>query len=118
MVNILTDSGATAKFEEAEAKKSGPDDREEGTIGWVYNSSSSPTMKTLEKESKNRTCHVKAPGITGHIVNPGCLSFYIKDGRTFAVTQGRWLLMSLKASWIAKNVPLIRKRSKSHALEC
>lgn len=111
MVNILTDSGATGKFEQAEAQQSGPDDRMEGATGWVY-SSLSPTMKALEKESKNRTCHVKAPGITGHIVNPGCLSFYNVDGRTFAVTQGRWLLMSFKASWIARNVPIDQEEIK------
>ena len=75
---------------------------------------------------------IAALGIFGHVVNPGCLSFYTLDGRTFAVSQGRWwvmdgiyifrrwsdankkilltrnirILLSPKAFWIAKNVSI------------
>lgn len=111
MVNILTDPEATAMFKEGEEQlleESGDvsQSRVEGAVGDVYSYTSSGVMKTLLKAAKRRTCHVRAPGITGHVVNPGFISFYKKDGKTYAVTEGRWLLMSYKARWIAKNIKL------------
>ncbi len=35
----------------------------------------------------------------GHVVSPGCVSFYKKDGKTFAPPPGRWFLTSYKARW-------------------
>jgi hypothetical protein len=42
----------------------------------------------------------------GHVVFPGCLSFYKLDSKTFATPPGRWFLASVKAKWFAKNQQL------------
>jgi hypothetical protein len=109
MVNILTDPEAGAAFIEAgeqlidlEAEAV----RSEGLPSVVYDYQHSGVMKKELNGARKRTSHQKAPGVLGHIVNPGCISFYKRDGKTFAVTEGRWMLTSIKASWIAKNVPL------------
>jgi hypothetical protein len=107
MVAILTDPTASEKFRLALASDDsyGNDCREEGLPSALY-SESAGLMKELIKSSNRSIYHVKAIGILGHIVNPGCLSFCKLDGKTFAVTQGRWLLTNVKAAWIAKNVPI------------
>ena len=108
MVNILTDSEATAKFQAAEQSNgmNASNCRDDGTPSLIYDYKTSAVMKELLKQSHHRTAHARAPGFLGHVVNPGCLSFYKLDGRTFAVAQGRWLLPSAKAFWICKNVSI------------
>lgn len=96
MVNILTDPFAAAEF----AKEEQYDDRRaEGKPNSVFLPSSALMKKKLE-ESKKKTKHVKAPGVLGKVVEPGNIYFYKKDGLTFAVTEGRWMLPSVKAHWI------------------
>lgn len=111
MVNILTDSEAVAAFDAATAllvNQEADIFRVEGFPSSVYDYAKSPVMVQQLKGAKRRTCHIKAPGIMGHIVNPGALSFYIVDGKIYAVSQGRWMLTSYKASWVAKNIPLVQ----------
>jgi regulator of protease activity HflC (stomatin/prohibitin superfamily) len=107
MVNICTSPSAVSEFaseeQDASAAQDGPETRQEGVPSRIYDPES-PLMKKLSK--KARTCHIAAPGILGHIVNPGCLSFYRLDGKTFAAPEGRWFLSSYKASWIARNVAI------------
>lgn len=104
MVNILTVGGAEAKFDTLQLEQTAPEDRREGAPSSIYNLQTSPVMKKLTSDVK--TSHASAPGMLGHVVNPGCASFYVKDGKTFAAPQGRWFLSSYKAKWIAKNIAL------------
>jgi hypothetical protein len=105
MINILTDPQAVASFAAAEAEAletSTETPLAEGAPSAIYNKNS----EVMKKNKARNTCHIKAPGVTGHIVLPGHISFYKKDGKTFAVTEGRWLLMSYKAGWATKQVSL------------
>ena len=108
MVNILTDPEATSAF--SHAQEEAPEGeglvREEGMPSHVYDYDSSKVMKDQVTQARKATSHAKAPGILGHVVLPGHISFYKRDGKTFAVTEGRWLLTSPKARWIVKNVSL------------
>lgn len=107
MLNILTDAEASAAFLEAEANAAGAPPVEEGKPHpAVYDPESSSVMKKYLQKMKNRVSHIRAPGILGHVVLPGCISFYSKDGRTFAVTEGRWMLSNPKARWVVKQVSL------------
>lgn len=112
MVNILTDPDIEARFDEEEGKMiaSGQEMGQvgDGSPSPVYNYRSSSRMKAALHAANNRTCHVKT--FFGHVVLPGCLSFYAVDGKTYAVSQGRWSLLSYKARWIAKNVTLDRNK--------
>lgn len=107
MLNILTDPEAAAAFIEAEAGVSVADLPEEGKPSpSVHDPERSQLMKDQLRAAKRRISHMKAPGILGHIVLPGCISFYVKDGQTFAVTEGRWMLPNPKAKWVSKQVSL------------
>eukprot|EP00545_Synedropsis_sp_CCMP1620_P004892 CAMPEP_0119029572 /NCGR_PEP_ID=MMETSP1176-20130426/40581_1 /TAXON_ID=265551 /ORGANISM="Synedropsis recta cf, Strain CCMP1620" /LENGTH=842 /DNA_ID=CAMNT_0006985919 /DNA_START=110 /DNA_END=2638 /DNA_ORIENTATION=+ len=116
MVNILTlpeaspQLAAAAESEAAAAAGA----RLEGQPAAVYNPSTN-VMKALLKKAHARACHVGAPGVMGHVVFPGCLSFYKLDGKTFAAPPGRWWLASVKAKWFAKNVELNVDEIKSNA---
>lgn len=44
------------------------------------------------------------------------MSFYIRDGKTFTVPEGRWALSNLKASWLEKNVSIDQHRSVGQVL--
>ncbi|GKY97732.1 hypothetical protein MPSEU_000731400 [Mayamaea pseudoterrestris] len=70
----------------------------------VYDYESSDIMTEAIKVIKHSCCHVHGPA--GHSVAQGCISFYKHNGTTYAAGPGKWLLMSLKAKWIAKNVPV------------
>ncbi|KAL7556998.1 hypothetical protein ACA910_002291 [Epithemia clementina (nom. ined.)] len=121
MVNMLTNPEAAAVFAAAEeelqrqqqypgqqqGQQHATSGREEGMPSAVYHYEASAVLKQLLKQAHKRTCHHKAPGIAGHVVKPGCISFYRLDGREYAVTQGRWILTNPKASWIRpRNVKL------------
>jgi hypothetical protein len=107
MINILTDPHAAASFAVAEARETNTQTSPaEGSPSATYDYASSEVMKDNLDIAKGNTCHVKAPGITGHIVLPGHISFYKRDGKTYAVTEGRWVLMSYKAVWVAKQISL------------
>ena len=107
MLNILTDPEAFAAFTQAELSDSSTEVVEEGKpLPTVYDPEQSPVMKKHLKAAKRRISHVKAPGILGHIVLPGCISFYVKDGKTYAVTEGRWMLCNPKAKWVSKQITL------------
>jgi hypothetical protein len=102
MVNILTDSHAAASFAEAEARETSAETRPvEGSPSATYDYASEG-MKHNLCIAKRNTCHAKAPGVMGHIVLPGHISFYKRDGKTYAVTEGRWVLLSYKAAWVTK----------------
>jgi hypothetical protein len=107
MINILTDPHAVASFAEAEASETyAGTPPAEGSPSATYDYASSAVMKRNLRTAKRNTCHIKAPGVTGHIVLPGHISFYRRDGKTFAVTEGRWLLTSYKAAWVTKQIAL------------
>eukprot|EP00567_Pseudictyota_dubia_P008445 CAMPEP_0197442418 /NCGR_PEP_ID=MMETSP1175-20131217/8437_1 /TAXON_ID=1003142 /ORGANISM="Triceratium dubium, Strain CCMP147" /LENGTH=889 /DNA_ID=CAMNT_0042972887 /DNA_START=108 /DNA_END=2777 /DNA_ORIENTATION=+ len=80
--------------------------RDEGSPSAMYDYDTSEVMKKQLSLTKKKISHVPAPLTLGHIVRPGCISFYKKDGRTYAVGEGRWLLPSPKASWCCRNVSL------------
>jgi|Transcript_2290 hypothetical protein len=63
-------------------------------------------MKQLLRMANKQCCHARAPGVLGHVVLPGSVSFHSRDGKTYAVSEGRWTLTSLKAKWLQKNVPI------------
>lgn len=105
MVNILTETGAEEEFERALANVDVLENTGSGTPPPIY-SPDNEMRQGLLKKAKKRASHKKAPGFLGHVVNPGCISFYIKDGLTFAATEGRWFLFSERAKWIKKNVSL------------
>ncbi len=106
MVNILTKQGAEAEFKKAlDNNENFEQDRAQGDLTAIF-SVDSELMKNMLKSAKKRTVHKRAFTSFGHVVNPGCASFYQKDGLTYAVTEGRWILFSERAKWIKKNVSL------------
>ena len=92
MVCILTRSGADASFERAKSEHGGT--RSEGQPDAVY-SYDGELMRTELKKARSHVVHSKAPGILGHVVKPGSISFYSMNGKTFAVSEGRWWLMKV-----------------------
>ena len=108
MVNILTHPGAEANFEKAK-KEAGRTSRKEGEPSAIFDSSSNLMKQELAK-AKSRGGHSKAPFVLGHVIKPGCISFYTKNGLTYAIPEGRWWLMKspLVAHWMEslRNVSL------------
>jgi regulator of protease activity HflC (stomatin/prohibitin superfamily) len=110
MINILTNPKAGTKFAEAVLETNQNGDRggrREGFPPDIYSYEKSTLMKKLLKISEKRTIHSPFP--FGHIVLPGCISFYVKDGKTYAAPEGRWWLPSTEASWRNRNVRLDTK---------
>lgn len=107
MVNILTHSDADAGFERAKADDGA--ERKEGQPDAVFDYGG-PLMKAELEKANSRASHAKAPGVLGRVVNPGYVSFYTVNGKTFAVPEGRWWLLKspIKARWLVHNVPLDR----------
>jgi len=109
MVNILTRSEAYASFEKE--KKDDGMTRIEGDPDLVFDYNG-PLMKSELSKSKSRWSHLKAPGMLGHVVRPGYISFYTINGKTFALSEGRWWLMKnpIRAQWLKghRNVSLDR----------
>mmetsp|Transcript_14826 Transcript_14826/g.21046 ORF Transcript_14826/g.21046 Transcript_14826/m.21046 type:complete len:653 (+) Transcript_14826:67-2025(+) len=107
MINILTDSSAAADFEKEKKKRSDSGSRREGEPDKVFDYKGE-FMQAQVSLAKHVTSHLKAPGVMGHIVKPGCISFYAMNGKTYAVAEGRWWLMKnpVKASWIDRNKSL------------
>ena len=114
MVNILTDTTAEGMFaiEEQNLDIREKRTRTEGRPSKIYDEATSPLMKRLVK--KARRCHGQAPGVLGHVVSPGCVSFYQKDGLTSAAPPGRWFLKSYKARWTEQNVSLDQNKIDLH----
>ena len=114
MVNILTNPQAASAFAQAQEVQGDPRNEQEGMPSAVYDYESSTVLKNQLKKACKATCHAKAPGVLGHVVLPGHISFYKKDGKTFCVPQGRWFLTNPKARWIGKNVRLDQEVIQSH----
>mmetsp|Transcript_8747 Transcript_8747/g.25154 ORF Transcript_8747/g.25154 Transcript_8747/m.25154 type:complete len:834 (+) Transcript_8747:149-2650(+) len=110
MINVLTNPESLTAFGDAEANLAQPEALREGTPSSIYDPSSN-LVKRLSKRAS--TAHAGAPGMMGHIVRPGCISFYEMDGKTYAVPQGRWLLISYKARWTDRNVSVDRDEIRS-----
>ena len=92
MVNILTDSEANSRFDNAKLSLEGVGERKEGEPHEVYQ----PSGTTMKKECKYlHVAHSKAPGVLGFLTRPGCISFYTQNGKTYAVSEGRWWLMKV-----------------------
>jgi len=106
MVNILTNPDADALFTTEMQSSNEKQGRNEATPPDVFNPRESNIMMKELSRTKKNTCQARAPWIFGHVVNPGCISFYTKDGKTYAVTEGRWWLNSTKACWIRRNESL------------
>ena len=110
MVNVLTEQGAEDEFQKELVQIiEGDEDRAEGAPPSIY-SSDIELMKNLLQRAKKRSSHKKAPSVFGHVVKPGCISLYVKDGLTYAVTEGRWFLFSERARWLQKNVNLQQEK--------
>jgi len=109
MINILTESSAAANFEKEKKKRSGggSGSRREGEPDKLFDYNGE-FMKAQVSSAKHVTSHSRAPGVMGHVVKPGCISFYAMNGKTHAVAEGRWWLMKncFKASWIDLNKSL------------
>lgn len=72
MVNILTNPEATASFAEAASLATYAETRPtERSPSAIYDYKSSAVMKSNIRFARKHTCHVKAPGVMGHIVLPG-----------------------------------------------
>ena len=56
-------------------------------------------MEAQLDSTKHRISHSKAPGVLGHVVKPGFISFYSMNGKTYAVAEGRWWLMKVCCNW-------------------
>ena len=112
MVNVSTVSNSEALFAQEEKRTTDvPEERREGAPLKIYNPSTSHVMKKLI--SSCGSCHIPAPGLLGHVVKPGCISFYKKDGKIYAAPEGRWLLSSYKAGWLQKtNISLDQDQIK------
>lgn len=110
MVNILTDRKAAALFDKAEAELANGGEagvvRPEGHPSSVYDYKSSAVMMAGLHSTRRQLSHMAAPWVFGHVVMPGCISFYQKDGKTYAATEGRWTLPNPKARWVANNISL------------
>mmetsp|Transcript_22584 Transcript_22584/g.53390 ORF Transcript_22584/g.53390 Transcript_22584/m.53390 type:complete len:883 (+) Transcript_22584:475-3123(+) len=54
------------------------------------------------------TYHLRAPGVIGHTVRPGCISLYQRLGTVYAAPEGTWMLLNPLASWMGgyKNISL------------
>jgi len=74
----------------------------------IYDNSESEPLSTLKNQADEATSHVEAPLNFGHVVRPGCISFYSKYGLTYAVPEGKWWLPNPSANWIKgfKNISL------------
>ena len=115
MVNILTEAEAAAAFLKAELNHQGQEREEGKPLAAVYDPTASAVMRKYLKAT--HASHMKAPGILGHIVLPGCISFYTKDGKTFAVTEGRWMLTNPKAQWVSKQISLDQDTIQPHGTQ-
>jgi len=102
MVNILTQSEAAARFDKERHAYDGR--RKEGEPDAVFDYDGE-LMQIELAEAQSRAGHSKAPGVLGHIVKPGAISFYTLDGKTFAVSEGRWWLMKVRLDYIWRCKP-------------
>ena len=110
MVNILTNPLAAPAFQEEldhAVHANGDSVLGSGIKSRVYDSTQSDLMRHQLSLAKSRACHTLAPGIMGMLVNPGCVSFYEKDGMIFCAPEGRWFLPSLGARWMTTNVSIL-----------
>ena len=103
MVNILTDSEADVRFDKE--KRDDSVARKEGEPDAIFNYSGS-VMKAELANARNRVSHLKAPGVLGHVVKPGSMSFYEMNGKTFAVSEGRWWLIKVSTCLRCFNISL------------
>ena len=101
MVNILTHSEAAASFDREMLDNS--EERKEGEPGAAFNYDSA-LMKVELTKAESRVSHTKAPGVLGHVVKPGYISFYTLNGKTFAVSEGRWWLMKVRNMFSCLNI--------------
>jgi len=101
MINILSETSAAVNFERQRKKSNNDDNRREGEPDKVFDYSGE-LMKAQLSFTKHRISHSKAPGVLGHVVKPGFISFYTMNGKTYAVAEGRWWLMKnpIKANWV------------------
>mmetsp|Transcript_20350 Transcript_20350/g.43606 ORF Transcript_20350/g.43606 Transcript_20350/m.43606 type:complete len:758 (-) Transcript_20350:100-2373(-) len=109
MINILSETSAAVNFERQRKKSNNNDNRREGEPDKMFDYSGE-LMEAQLDSTKHRISHSKAPGVLGHVVKPGFISFYSMNGKTYAVAEGRWWLMKnpIKAHWFkdAKNQTL------------
>lgn len=94
MINILSETSAAVNFERQRKKSNNDDNRREGEPDKVFDYSGE-LMKAQLSLTKHRISHSKAPGVLGHVVKPGFISFYTMNGKTYAVAEGRWWLMKV-----------------------
>jgi hypothetical protein len=106
MVNILTLPEAPSIFAKAAEGMTDNDIVQGSGVPPNLYDENSPAMKQLLRMAHKQTSHTHAPGILGHVVLPGCVSFYGRDGKTYAVGEGRWMLTSVKARWISQNISI------------
>ena len=79
----------------------------ETIVAMINSDISMPTESEMSNMDVNfaaskprRTLHTEAPFAMGHIVRPGCISFYKKYGIIYAAPEGRWWLLDPMAKWM------------------
>mmetsp|Transcript_10612 Transcript_10612/g.15536 ORF Transcript_10612/g.15536 Transcript_10612/m.15536 type:complete len:894 (-) Transcript_10612:464-3145(-) len=106
MINILTDPDATEVFERAiedqrnQQHKSDECPPPQNNECNIFDYHSSDVMIEQLTTSKEYASHIKLCCNFGWAVRPGCISLYNKDGKTYAVSEGRWMLVPLRGNWI------------------
>jgi len=81
----------------------------------TYSNGETEPLVSLKIQANNNNFHVSAPLTFGHVVRPGCMSFYSKYGLVYAVPEGKWWLPSPTAKWMKgfKNLSLDQDLIKS-----
>mmetsp|Transcript_35197 Transcript_35197/g.105126 ORF Transcript_35197/g.105126 Transcript_35197/m.105126 type:complete len:919 (-) Transcript_35197:150-2906(-) len=103
MINILTSPSAVEAFENAQQSRLLPTDEESPLLDGnesVYDYARSSVMNRELGNAKKRISHT--PNILcGHVVRPGNVSLYTKDGKTYAAGEGCWFLTLFRAFWVS-----------------
>mmetsp|Transcript_8415 Transcript_8415/g.15214 ORF Transcript_8415/g.15214 Transcript_8415/m.15214 type:complete len:233 (-) Transcript_8415:2200-2898(-) len=108
MINILTDPAAEEEFERAmddmtiqqeENKQAVSISKGENTHN-VFDYNSSDVMIEQLAASNRNVSHIELCFVFGWVTRPGCISLYNKDGKTYAVSEGRWMLTPFRGNWI------------------
>jgi len=66
----------------------------------VFDYNSSDVMIEQLAASNRNVSHIELCFVFGWVTRPGCISLYNKDGKTYAVSEGRWMLTPFRGNWI------------------
>lgn len=112
MINVLTDPAAAEQLERATAT----DDRTERRVDAAGSSvaaddgggdapdalgygDADDAIERLAASNRD-VSHIELCFLFGWVTRPGCISLYNKDGKTYAVSEGRWILTPFRGNWM------------------